>query len=214
MQCVTLAGICGTDLRIYTGNFDGANGITLGHEAIGIVEDIGSEVISVKVGDRVLLDPTLYCGKCYFCKKGLHHLCDYKTGTETETGVDKEGTFAEYIVMPEKFVYCLSDTISDERAVLIEPLACVLNNINAANLKYDDDVLIIGGGPIGTIYAILAEKYALSTSIVETKPERIRFIQKMLPNITVIDGKKQKDWMAMTKKPSIVVDATGIILIV
>lgn len=210
---ISLTGICGTDLRIFTGNFNGDKGVILGHEAIGWVESIGSSVTTVKPGDRVLIDPTLFDGTCYYCKKGFHNLCDNKA--KTETGVDKDGTFAEYIVMPEEFVYLLPDNISDERAVLIEPLACVLNNMDAASLKFDDNVVVLGGGPIGTIFAMLSEKYALSTIIVEKRSERINFLKKILKNTEVVNA-NEKDYLekiaGRKRKPSVVVDATGMML--
>ncbi|WP_162300634.1 zinc-dependent alcohol dehydrogenase [Anaerosacchariphilus polymeriproducens] len=210
---IILTGICGTDLRIFTGNFNGDKGVILGHEAIGWVETIGSSVTTVKPGDRVLIDPTLFDGSCYYCKRGQHNLCDNKA--KTETGVDKDGTFAEYIVMPEEFVYLLPDDISDERAVLIEPLACVLNNLEAASIEFDDNVVILGGGPIGTIFAMLSEKYALSTTIVEKRPERINFLKKILMNTEVVNANDQ-DYLerisGRKRKPSVVVDATGMML--
>lgn len=207
---ITLTGICGTDLRIYTGNFNAQNGVTLGHEAIGIVSEVGGKVSTVKVGDRVLIDPTLFCGKCYYCKKGQFNLCDFKSGTET--GVDKDGTFSEYIVMPESFVYCLPDCISDERAVLIEPLACVLSNYEAASIKLDDNVLIIGGGPIGTLFAMLSERIALSTTIVESRKDRIDFLKQILKNTKVINANEGDYIDKFDRKPSVVIDATGAML--
>lgn len=210
---ITLTGICGTDLRIFTGNFNGKPGVTLGHEAIGIIENIGDSVSAVSVGDRVLIDPTLFDNKCHYCRKGFHNLCDNKTGTET--GVDKDGTFAEYIVMPENFVYLLPDSISNERAVLIEPLACVLNNLEVSHLKFDDNVVILGGGPIGALYAMLSERYALQTTIVEKRPERITYLRKLLHKSRVVNS-NDKDYLNSIilagRRPNVVVEATGMML--
>ncbi|WP_143315620.1 alcohol dehydrogenase catalytic domain-containing protein [Clostridium sp. HBUAS56017] len=208
---ITLTGVCGTDLRIYSGNFPGAKDVVLGHEAIGNIEEIGKDVTTIKVGDRVVIDPTLFDGKCYYCQKGFHNLCDNKANTET--GVDKDGTFAEYIVMPEDFVYLLPDTISDDRAVLIEPLTCVLNNLEALKLAFDDKLVILGGGPIGTLFAMVAEKMALKTVIVEKRPERLNFLRNILSNSEVVDANDKNYIDGIVKKfgrkPNAVVDATG-----
>lgn len=208
---VIKSGICGTDLRVLSGNFNAQEGVTLGHEAVGIVCEIGYDVNQINVGDRVVIDPTLYDGTCYYCKKGLHNLCDNKK--YHEVGLDMDGSFAEYIKLPENFVYKLPDVMSFDNAVLIEPLACVLNNISVANISIDETVVVLGGGPTGALWTLVANDLSRKVIVVENNPVRVNFLKKHFKN--VIDS-TNKEYISEIislnegKKPNIVVDTTGI----
>ena len=142
-DCVKIAvsycGICGTDIH----KFNGMGGsrpvippVVLGHEASGIVVDVGSKVTNFKVGDRVVADPNWSCSHCYYCKNGKTHLC------ENSRGVVKG--FAEYICPPESNVYKIPDSLSMEHAALTEPLSCSIHGMDLAEVKTGDTVLIVG----------------------------------------------------------------------
>jgi L-iditol 2-dehydrogenase len=152
------ATICGTDIRVFRGRKTA--GIrypsTIGHEFSGeIVAIDGSSLF--RVGQRVGVCPAIPCGHCPQCLRGLENLCPDMQAI----GYEIDGAFAEYIRIPARAVelgnvHVLPDTIGDETAALIEPLACVLNGQNKVALRQGDTVAILGAGPIGTMHSKLA----------------------------------------------------------
>ncbi|HSP77254.1 MAG TPA: alcohol dehydrogenase catalytic domain-containing protein [Myxococcaceae bacterium] len=210
---IASTGICGTDRNIYLGNFRAQEGVILGHESVGVVAAVGAEVKGVAPGDRVAVNPTLYCGACDFCRRGELNFCDNKAGTEV--GVDRDGTFANYVVLSERFLHKLPAGLGFERAVLVEPLACVLNNVEAAGLRPEDDVVILGAGPIGMVWALLARRVARQVTMVESSPFRRNFASRHLEY--VVDAGAPDvvaDVVACNggRKPRVVVDTTGVAL--
>ncbi len=151
---IMATGICGTDINILRGNYYAKDGVILGHESSGTIEEVGSKVKKVKVGDRVVLDPTYFCSNCFYCKRNRPNYCEEKSFTET--GVSRDGTYAEYHVADSSFVYPLSKNVSFEKATLTEPLACVLNALNQTRLDSKSDVLVVGAGPIGLLFGLAA----------------------------------------------------------
>lgn len=165
---IRYCGICGTDVHI----FEGAKGsaevnppVTLGHELSGDVVKKGIAVHNVNVGDRVSVDPNLYCGKCYFCANGKKHLCENMIGL----GTAADGGFAEYVTVPEELVFPIADNVSYEAAAMTEPLSCCLHGMNCTDVKIGDNVMIIGTGNIGMIMLQLA-KNAGASKIIAVEP--------------------------------------------
>ncbi|GAA4690171.1 zinc-dependent alcohol dehydrogenase [Phytohabitans rumicis] len=167
---VAQTGVCGTDRGVLLGKFPARPGVVMGHEAIGEVAEIGTGVTTLKPGDRVVVDPTFYCGLCARCRRGALNFCLHKEGNEL--GIDRDGAFAPYLALDERFLHPVPDGLPDDRAVLIEPLACVLNNLEAARLRPADDVLVLGGGPIGVLTALVADHLASKVRLVERDPFR------------------------------------------
>ncbi len=161
---VSLAGICGTDLKEYT------NGpimiphdkvpLTIGHEFMGNVAEVGKGVKGFKVGDRVSGVGYYYCGECYVCKKGLYNLCI----NQGFTGLSTDGCMAEYFLIPDYACYKLPDNVSDEQGALVEPLAVALHAVGQARLKQGDTVAIVGDGTIG-LCSVLAAKAAGASGV-------------------------------------------------
>jgi len=152
---ITEVAICGTDLHIY--NWDSwaqehvPVPMTVGHEYIGIVDEIGELVTSVEVGDRVSGEGHIMCGTCRNCRAGRGHLCRDTRGV----GVNRPGAFAEYLSIPAQNAYKIPDEISDEIASILDPLG---NAVHTA-LSFDlvgEDVLITGAGPIGLMATAVA----------------------------------------------------------
>jgi L-iditol 2-dehydrogenase len=155
------AGICGTDLRIYThGHHRIPPGTprVLGHELAGEIVDVGAEVTTLSVGMRVGVAPNMGCGTCPQCVAGWTNLCpDY-----TAFGVSQDGGFAEYMLITEDAirqgnVVRVPDGVPDHIAALAEPLSCCLNGQEALAIGPDDVVLVVGAGPIGQIHIQLAK---------------------------------------------------------
>ena len=153
---VKACGVCGTDMHIYAGA-EGAAKTTpptvLGHEFSGVVCETGPDVTSVKVGDRVCVDPNDMCGECYFCREGKAHFCENMIGI----GTTVDGGFAEYCTVREKQVYKIPDGLSYQEAAMAEPLACCLHGMDLTGIMPGQTALIVGGGTIGLIMLQLAK---------------------------------------------------------
>jgi threonine dehydrogenase-like Zn-dependent dehydrogenase len=150
----------------------------MGHEAVGVIAEMGSQVTSVAEGDRVVINPTLYCGQCNPCMRGEWNFCVNKSGTEV--GLDYDGSFADYMVLPCRFVHLIPDTMSSDRAVVIEPLACVLNNLEAGDVRATDNVSIIGAGPMGVLTAMLCRKAGATVALFDNDLARRELAEHIL----------------------------------
>ena len=145
---IEAAGICASDRAVYMGG-DPWGGIesprTPGHEFVGIIEEIGSgaEERGFRTGDRVTAECIMPCGKCYYCKRGLYHLCEDENGF-------LEGGFAEYMILPENaLIHKISKDIPAAEASLCEPLSCSAYAVNQTGMGMEDTVVISGLGAIG-----------------------------------------------------------------
>ncbi|MDV7767416.1 zinc-dependent alcohol dehydrogenase [Peribacillus sp. CSMR9] len=170
-------GICGTDLNVLKGKMYASPNMVMGHESVGIVAEVGESVKNVRVGDRVVIDPTQFCGKCYYCRKGLTCYCE--EFDEWQLGIGSHGTFGEYYVGEDRFIYKLPDSMDWERATLIEPLSCVLSVVEKANIKPDESVLVLGSGPIGLMVQLIARKLSRITVATEIGNFRTKAAQKI-----------------------------------
>lgn len=172
---VMSCGICGTDIHILRGESLSTPPVVLGHEFAGEVVEVGSQVRGFKVGDRVCVDPNVYCGTCYYCQRGVGHLCENLTAF----GVDMDGGFAEYAIIPETHVYLLPDNLSYDEGAMVEPVACCVRGIDLANVRPGDDVAVLGGGPIGLILAQLARAAGGNVTISEPDQEKWELIRRL-----------------------------------
>ncbi len=123
------AEICGTDKALYNGlpgSADAVPPIVLGHENSGVVAEVGQDVVGFKVGDRVSVDPNIYCHKCFFCRTSRPELCEHLDAV----GVTRDGGFAEYFTAPEEVVYHVPDNVSLEAAAVIEPISCAEHGVD------------------------------------------------------------------------------------
>lgn len=152
---VKVAGICGSDLHFYKGEapIKLDTGTVLGHELSGEVVAIGDEVKSIKIGDRVGVEPLIGCGKCVFCKIGQYHLCK----NLKHIGYAYKGGFAEYTKVPQENIYNLPNNVTYEEASLLDCYAVSVHGLNKVRVKINDVVVIIGGGPLGITTAQLVK---------------------------------------------------------
>lgn len=165
-------GVCGTDIHIYhgePGSADVTPPIILGHEYAGIVEQVGSSVTSVKIGDSVSIDPNIYCGVCRYCRNGKKQMCENMEAI----GVTRNGGFAGYSVVPASQAFKLNDGMDYKTGAMAEPLACCIHGIDLAQIKAGDTVLIIGGGAIGLLMVQLA-KLSGAARILLSEPVELR----------------------------------------
>lgn len=167
---VKYCGICGTDPHLYKGRFPSPKPLILGHEFSGIIADVGENVSSVKIGDKVTADINMSCGICHACRTGNKLFCS----KIQQLGVHVNGAFAEYIKAPMENVYKLPDDMSLEKGAYIEPLACVVHGQDRTDIKLGSSVAIIGAGTMGLTHAKLAElNGATVVAISEINPDRL-----------------------------------------
>ncbi len=170
---VAACGVCGTDLHIYHGDQGAAPtpaGTVLGHEFSGTVCEVGENVKSLCVGDKVSVDPNDYCGSCYYCRNGKAHFCENMTGI----GTTVHGGFAEYCTFNAKQAYKLKDDMSLEWGALAEPVACCLHGIDLSRITPGDTVLVIGAGTIGLMMLQLSKAAGASRVVVVEPVEEKR----------------------------------------
>ncbi len=165
---VEACGICGTDVHIVEGTARSTPPVVLGHEYAGIVDDAGSISASLpaaKEGVRVAVDPNIACGTCYYCRRGLIHLCSNLRAL----GVDIDGGMAEYCIVPAHQAYLLPSDMAPEVSAFVEPLSCAIHGIDRANIRAGDVVVILGGGTIGLLMLQLA-KHAGASAVIVVEP--------------------------------------------
>src|SRR5262252_6355250 len=171
---VRRVGICGTDLHIFQGHLDHRvpKGGVIGHETFGeVVEAHGASGFTS--GDRVVVEPVVCCGACRACRMGASYLC-YQLKV---LGVDLPGGMREYWAVSTSRLLRVPDSISDDHAALIEPLAVAVHDVNRADVKRDDAVLVFGGGPIGTLIALVARHRGARVAVAELNPFRLDILE-------------------------------------
>lgn len=187
---VTLASICTSDLHIKNGSVPRAKkGVTIGHEMVGIVEEVGSMVKNVKPGDRVSVNVETFCGECYFCKHGYVNNCTDKNGGWA-LGCRIDGGQAEYVLVPfaDQGLTKIPETVSDRQALFVgDLLATGFWATRISEITSDDTVLIIGAGPTGicTLLCVLL-KNPKKIIVCEKSRERIEFLRTHYPQVLTV----------------------------
>ncbi|WP_354630707.1 zinc-dependent alcohol dehydrogenase family protein [Levilactobacillus brevis] len=154
------AGICGTDRALYAGlpgSADAVPPIVLGHENSGIVAGIGRNVTNVKVGDRVTVDPNIYCGECEYCRTDRPELCDNLSAV----GVTRDGGLEESFTAPASVVYPIPDSVSLKAAATVEPISCAVHGVKLLDLTPYQKALVIGDGFMGQLFVQLLQAYGV-----------------------------------------------------
>ncbi|MBN1284719.1 MAG: zinc-dependent alcohol dehydrogenase family protein [Anaerolineae bacterium] len=205
---VAAAGICGTDLHIYHGEYEATYPIIPGHEFSGTVAAVGADVERYRPGDRVTADPNIPCNRCPACQRGEPNQCE----SLAAIGVTRDGAFAQYVVAPEGSVFPIGD-MSFAAAALVEPLACVMWGIKRVQIQPGDSALIFGAGPMGCLL-LQAVRCAGAAHVVVTDvaPWRLARAAELGATTTVLAGDGQaKQIKALAPAGyDVVVDATGI----
>lgn len=150
---VTNSGICGTDLKIYKGAIPVRHPLIMGHEMIGEVVEGGDDV--VRRGDRVIVDPAIYCGMCFNCRAGQTSLCP----NGSLLGRDADGGFADYLVAPRSHVYPLPDSIDSQTAPLIQVVTTCLHAHRLISTFPGQAVVVVGLGVTGQVHIQLAKAW-------------------------------------------------------
>lgn len=206
---IVSAGICGTDVHIYHAEYMSDFPLIPGHEFHGKVVEIGKNVTNFKVGDRVTVDPNLYCGKCSRCRNEQSNQCL----NLSVVGVTRAGGFAEYVSVPERACYPIPESMTDTQAAFIEPLACVAYALRRMRVNPADRVLIIGAGPMGLLLVqALRHSGGSLIAVTEKQPARLQLAKDMGANVAITAGPDQDAALKQVAPEGfdIVIDATGV----
>lgn len=144
---VDMAGLCGTDYRIWSGDRPVNYPLVMGHEFVGRIEAVGSGVSHLSVGQRVVAEPNYSCGRCPLCLEGNRNLCPRRTAI----GIDVDGAFAELASLPAKCCWPVADSVRDDEAVMAEPLAVVVRAVNRGTPKAGETAAVVGAGTLGLL---------------------------------------------------------------
>ncbi len=174
---IAYCGICGTDLHIFHGAMPHRLGDrrVLGHEVSGTIANVGAEVSSVAIGDAVVIRPLAPCQNCPACKAGHSHICH----NLAFLGIDTDGGFAEKWTVPVDTIHKLPATLSLRDAALVEPLAVACHNVERGKVTAGEDVLVIGGGPIGLLVAMAARAAGGNVTVSEINQARLDVIRSI-----------------------------------
>lgn len=196
---VTLGSICSSDLHIKHGSVPRAvPGITVGHEMVGIVEQLGAEVKGVNVGDRVTVNVETFCGECFYCKHGYVNNCTSPHGGWA-LGCRIDGGQTEYVRVPlaEQGLNRIPDSVSDEQALFVgDVLATGFWATRISEITEDDTVLIIGAGPTGicTLLCVML-KQPKRIIVCEQSEERRNFVKQHYPNVLLTTPDECEDFV-------------------
>jgi L-iditol 2-dehydrogenase len=149
---LTQVGICGSDVHLFTGERSLEYPQTIGHEGIGIIEKTGAGVSMDRVGQRVVIEPNIPCGVCRFCQNDRGDICPDKK----VIGLNQPGCFAEKVVISSEYAWSLTDTVSDEDAVTIEPMSVAYHALHVAGINAPSALVVIGLGAIGQLISHLS----------------------------------------------------------
>ena len=144
---VTIAGLCGTDYRIWSGDRPVRYPRIMGHEFVGVVEAVGPGVERVRPGDRVSVEPNYSCGVCPLCREGNRNLCLSRTAV----GIDVDGCFAQAVTVPSRCCWPVPHGATDERFLLTEPLAVVVRAANRGAPRAGEAAAVVGVGTLGLL---------------------------------------------------------------
>lgn len=204
-------GICGTDMHIYHGAMDKrvAENETTGHEASGIVREIGADVTGFEIGDRVVVRPLDYCGDCPACDAGHSHICH----NLKFMGIDSVGAFQSSWTVKSRTLHKLPENVDLRQGALIEPLAVACHDISMARVKAGEHVVVLGGGPIGQLVAAVAKAEGAEVLVSEINPDRRKFTEEA--GMKVVDPLSQdlvayvNEWTG-TKGADVVFEVSGV----
>lgn len=202
---VAAVGICGTDTHVFDGEFEGTVfPLIPGHEASGVVVEVGSEVTSLAVGEHVVVNPSTTCGECEFCLNGKSNLCRSWNGLGV---VASDGAAAQYLKAPVSNVFRLKPETDLHQAALVEPLACAIRGYDILPRKMGEHYLVYGSGTMGLLMAQLAPRAgAASVTIVDLSSARREAAEEVgIEHVhTSADEADRDQW-------DVVIDCTGVV---
>ena len=185
---VAACGICGSDVHGY----DGSSGrrippIIMGHEAAGVIAEVGEEVERAKVGDRVTFDSTIFCGECEPCQRGAVNLCESRRVLGVSCGDYRQhGAFAEFVAVPARILFSLPKDFPFEHAALIEPVSVAVHAVGRLGIQSGERAVVVGSGMIGLL-VIQALRVAGCSEViaVDIDPGRLKLAKELGASETI-----------------------------
>jgi 2-desacetyl-2-hydroxyethyl bacteriochlorophyllide A dehydrogenase len=174
---VAYCGICGTDMHVFHGHMDARVGTrrVIGHEMSGVVAALGEGVEGLSAGDKVVVRPLVHCGRCPACEAGHSHICH----NLKFLGLDTDGALQERWTVPAHTVHRLPASMPLRHAALVEPLAVACHDVRLGRVRGGETALVIGGGPIGMLVAMVARQAGARVVLAEINRNRLAFAQKL-----------------------------------
>ncbi len=208
---VAYCGLCGTDIHIFHGHMDKRTGDhrIIGHEMSGVIARLGPEVEEFEVGQNVVVRPLIHCGNCPTCRRGYEHICQ----NLKFIGIDTDGALQEKWNVPAHTVHIIPDGVSLKHAALAEPLAVACHDVRRARVTKGEDVLIIGGGPIGILIGMVARNSGAHVVISEINEARIEIAKKLgfkTVNPKEIDISSDLRGITETKGMDVIFEVSGV----
>jgi 2-desacetyl-2-hydroxyethyl bacteriochlorophyllide A dehydrogenase len=185
---IKAVGICGSDVHGYLGITGRRTPpMVMGHEFSGVVQELGAGVTELKIGDRVAPYPVIFCGECEFCREGKTHICLHKKPLGV---LEYNGAMTEYVCLPAKLAFKLSDNVSYEVGSMVEPLAVAYHGINTGGDISGKNVLIIGAGTIGLLaLAIVKMRNPAKVLVSDLSDDRLKIAREMGADVTINPAK-------------------------
>lgn len=191
---IRACGICGSDVH----GIDGSTGrrippVIMGHEAAGEIVEKGNRVTAFNLGDRVTFDSTIFCGQCDFCTSGEVNLCDQRRvmGVSCDE-YHCSGAMAELVAVPARSLYLLPDSLSFEKAAMVEPVSIAVHGVSRAPIGLNDTALVVGCGIIGLLTIQVLRLAGCSTIIgVDIDDDRLQLAREMGAD-SVLNGREQQ----------------------
>ena len=182
---VKYCGICTLEQRLFNGGMKIYYPIVPGHEASGIIEEIGGSVkSSLKVGDRVALDMVYRCHTCYYCRTGQSNLCENRFGKK----IIPLGGFSQYVAVEPSQVFPIGDSLPLDEAAFAEPVACCLRSLKKLNLAVAEDILIVGAGPMGLMHLQAALMMGARVFVSDVDDSRLKTAEELGADMTINPG--------------------------
>jgi len=185
---VEACGVCGSDLRTFRNGHPRVRPPwVIGHEVAGVVVEVGKEVRKFSVGDRVAVAPPVYCGVCWYCRRGIYYLCV----NQRELAQAWPGGFAEYMAVPEEAlafgsIHRIPEGLSFEEAAISEPASSCVNAHEIAGTTLEDTVVVIGAGPIGCFHVEIARaRGAKKVILMDVLESRLELAKRFSPDVLI-----------------------------
>jgi len=174
---VEVCGLCGTDLHILATppGHPATPGTILGHEFLGHIVEVGSQVSAFDVGQRVVVDPNLKCGVCRFCRRGLGNHCE----NWTTLGIFCDGGFASHVVVPQRALHPIAESVPWQDAVWTEILSCVSASTDQLPIKPGQTAVVIGAGPVGVLHGKMLQSAGAQVILCDREPFRLECAQRI-----------------------------------
>ncbi len=205
-----VGGICGSDMSRYRSGPMICPPVVIGHECCGHIVRLGKGVTNFEVGQRVVIQPNCGCGNCLLCRMGRDHLCPRRISL----GVTVDGCFAEYVKAPARYVWPITDDITDEQAALVEPLAVAVKTVRRMGNPAGRRVMILGAGPIGLLVVQLLKLNGATVSLADLIERNLLLGRQLgadeVVNVTKYDPRENAGSLTGGEGVDVVVEIAGV----